>query len=392
MILDAGDFVSSRGKKEQLKVEFLLKAMSLMNYDAINLGERDFLHGIDFLLEAKKKYNLSLICANVFQADGKTPLFEPYIIKDLPEIAHGNKRIPALRVGIFGVMLYRSQLIYDSNPPPIVMGNPVEAAQHVLEQLKDRCDIIIGLIHLPYAELSKFIQQVGHIDIVIAGHDPMMYLEPQKIGNTLMIAGGSKGQYIGDLRLILNGQKKIIDYEGKVVNLDEKFKDDGPMLKLLEEYRERETALTYEINREQYRSMKMYVGAEACRKCHAEQYQQWKKTGHATALSRLEKEGMQEAMACVGCHTTGFAQYNGFYNIKETPEMANVQCESCHGIGQLHVQSIDKMKSGKLKAAILTPITEETCLGCHTTERDPDFQYAVALEKVKHGIAAKSKK
>ncbi|MDZ7263144.1 MAG: multiheme c-type cytochrome [candidate division KSB1 bacterium] len=392
MILDAGDFVSSRGKKEQLKTEFLLKAMSQMKYDAIALGERDFLHGIDFLVEAKKKYNLPLICANVFQADGKTPLFEPYIIKELPEIVHGNKRIPSLRVGILSVMLYRSQLVFDNDPPPIIMGNPVEAAQQVLEQIKDRCDVIIGLIHLPYAELNKLIQQVSSIDVVIAGHDPMMYLEPQTIGKTLIIAGGSKGQYIGDLRLILNGQKKIIDHEGKVVNLNEQFKDDPSMLKLLEEYREREAALTIEINREQYRAMKMFVGAEACRKCHADQYDQWKKTGHATAFQRLQKEGMQEAMACLQCHTTGFAQYNGFYSIKETPEMANVQCESCHGIGQLHVQSIEKMKSGKLRAAILSPITEETCLGCHTAERDPDFQYTAALGKVKHGAAAKAKK
>lgn len=392
MILDAGDFVGSRGKKEQLKAEFLLKAMSLMNYDAIGLGERDFLHGLDFLVKMKQKYNLPLLCANVFQADGKTPLFEPYIIKELPEVMHGNKRVSALRVGIFGVMLYRSQLVFDNDSPPIVMGNPVETAQHVLGQIKDRCDIIIGLVHLPYAEIHKLIQQVDHIDVVIAGHDPMMYLEPQKIGNTLLIAGGTKGQYIGDLRLVLNGQKQIIDYEGKVVNLDANFKDDKPMLKLLDEYREQEAALTQQINREQYRTMKMYVGAGGCRSCHAQEYGQWEKTGHATAFQRLQKDGMQEAMACVQCHTTGFAQYNGFYSIKETPEMANVQCEACHGIGKLHVQSIEKIKGEKLRAAILSPISEETCTGCHTKERDPDFQFDVALAKVKHNAGARTKK
>lgn len=384
MILDAGDFVGSRGKKEQLKAEFLLKAMSLMNYDAISLGERDFFHGIDFLVKMKQKYNLPLLCANVFQADGKTPLFEPYIIKELPEITHGNKRISPLRVGIFGVMLYRSQLVFDNDSPPIVMGNPVETAQQVLAQIRDRCDIIIGLVHLPSAELHKFIQQIDHIDVVIAGHDPMMYLEPQKIGNTLLIAGGSKGQYIGDLRLVLNGQRQIIDYEAKVVNLNEDFKDDKPMLKLLDEYREQEATLTQQINREQYRTMKMYVGAGVCRSCHAKEYGQWEKTRHATAFQRLQKDGMQEAMACVQCHTTGFAQYNGFYSIKETPEMANVQCEACHGIGQLHVQSIEKIKGGKLRAAILAPISEETCTGCHNKTRDPKFDYVRDLKKVKH--------
>jgi 2',3'-cyclic-nucleotide 2'-phosphodiesterase (5'-nucleotidase family) len=366
--------------------------MSLMNYDAINLGERDFLQGVNFLMEAKKKYHLSFISANVFQADSTTPLFEPFIIKELPERKHGNTIIPALRVGIFGVMLYRTQLVYDEDAPAIVMSSPVEAAKKVLSQLKNKCDVTIGLIHLPYSDLTKFVQEVGTIDIIISGHDPMMFLEPQKIGNTLVLASGNKGQYIGDLRLILNGQKKIIDYEGKVVSLDEKLKDDSQMLKLLDEYREQEAALSYEINRERYRSMKMYVGAEGCRTCHPEQYAQWQKTGHATAFQPLQKQGMQEAMACVQCHSTGFAQYNGFYSYKETPEMANVQCEACHGIGQLHVQSIEKIKGGKLRAAILSPISEETCSGCHTKERDPDFQFANALAKVKHNAGAKTKK
>jgi len=156
------------------------------------------------------------------------------------------------------------------------------------------------------------------------------------------------------------------------------------MKKLIEQHKEQERSLTYEINRERYRSMKMYLGETACKKCHKDQYKQWKKTLHAKAFDRIKKERKQDDLSCAPCHTTGFAQYNGFYNFNETPGMIHVQCESCHGIGKLHVQSVERIKSNKLRAAILAPISERTCTTCHTKSRDPDFDYEKDIKIVKH--------
>lgn len=361
-----------------------MKALSYLKYDAITLGERDFLQGLNFLMDQKSKYNLPLIAANVFQPDGKTLVFEPYLIKELPGFEHGNVDIPSVRVGIFGVMQLRSQLTFEPDESNLIVGDPIEAAKNIVSQIREKCDLIVGLVHLPYSQLNDFVKAVGNIDLIILGHDSAIRLEPQKIENTLVIAGGNKGQYIGDLRLILNGQRKIIDYEGKVVILDEAFKDDPEMVKLIDEFKKQEGALTYEINRDQYRAMKMYVGATACGKCHKAQYDHWKQTTHASAFDRLKKDGKQDDLQCAPCHTTGFAQYNGFYHFKETPDMIDVQCESCHGIGKLHVQSVEKMKSEKLRAAILSPISEATCIACHTQSRDPKFDYKKDLKQIKH--------
>jgi hypothetical protein len=384
LILDSGDFVGGRGKKDQLSGEYLLKALSQLNYDAINLGERDFLLGLQFLTDLKEKYHLPFISANVFQSDGKKTVFPLFIIKELKEFHHGDTIIPSVRVGIFGVMMYRSQLTFEQDDSQLIIKDPIEAASDVMAQLKDKCDFIVGLVHLPYSQLTNFIQSVKGIDVVIAGHDPIMRMEPQKIENTLVIVGGNRGQYIGDLRLVLNQQKKIVDFEGKVVSLDEKIKNDPEMVKLIQEYKKQETSISYEINRERYRSMEMYVGATKCKECHEEQYSQWKKTAHAKAFKTLQDEQKGDDLNCAKCHTTGFAQYNGFYTLKETPQMTDVQCEACHGIGKLHVQSVERMKSQKLKAAILAPISEETCTTCHNKARDPKFDYEKDLKKVKH--------
>ncbi|MCU0643518.1 MAG: hypothetical protein MUC94_04595, partial [bacterium] len=351
--------------------EYIFKALAHLKYDAIGLGERDFLPGVNYLQNLKKNFNLPFLAANVFQPDGNELIFPGYMIKELNGFQHGDTFIPKVRVGIFSVMLYRAQLTYGNNDPKLVMTDPIDAAKNILAQIKDRCDIIIGLVHLPYSQLTNFIQEVQGIDVVITGHDPIMRIDIQKIENTLVIAGGNRGQYIGDLRLVLNQQHKIIDYEGTVATLDEKIKDDPEILKIIKEHKEQEANISYELNRDRYRTMEMYVGAKKCKECHNDQYLHWQKSRHARAFETLIKKAKQDDVQCAQCHTTGFAQYNGFYNYLETPEMADVQCEACHGIGKLHVQSVERIKSQKLKAAILAPISEETCVGCHDKSQDP---------------------
>lgn len=354
-----------------------------MNYDAITLGERDFLHGTNFLLDLQKELKLPFVSANIFYEENNKPVFSPFIIKKLKNFRHGDTTIPEVSVGIFGVMLYRNQLIFDKGEPNLIVGDPIEAAKKVVAEMKDKCDIIVCLAHLRYNELQPFAEAVPEVDVLLAGHDPVMRMEPMKIHESIALAGGNKGQYVGDLRLIIKNNS-VFDYEGHVVTLDDKFKDDPEMTDFIKDFKEKEMKLTFKINRRRSRNMDMYAGTEVCKKCHEPQFKQWEKTGHAHAFARLKKDDQHKNYECVPCHTTGFARYNGFYTYDETPEMADVQCEACHGIGKLHVSTAEKLKDKKQAAAMLAPISEYSCSNCHTTERDPNFDFKKAVDKVKH--------
>ncbi|MFZ5519418.1 MAG: multiheme c-type cytochrome [Candidatus Zhuqueibacterota bacterium] len=383
LILETGDFNGGRGSREKLKSEFILRSFALLNYDAITPGERDFLHGVNFLLEMQKQYKLPFVSANIFYAENNKPVFAPYLIKELKKIKHGDTTIPKLTVGIFGVMLYRDQLFLGDGEPNLVVGDPIEAAQQVVARIKDKCDILICLAHLRYTELKLFADAVPEVDVFFSGHDPVMRMQPENLNRAISVVGGNKGQYIGDLRLIIK-DKNILDYEGKLTALDEKFSDDPDMLTLISEFKDKELTLTYHMNHQQNQRMDMYSGTETCKKCHESQYNQWQKTGHARAFQRLLKEKQQQNYNCLPCHTTGFARFNGFYTYKDTPEMVNIQCEACHGTGKTHVATAEKMDNKKHSRGMLAPIVQHTCTNCHTTERDPDFDFKNALEKVKH--------
>ena len=80
-----------------------------------------------------------------------------------------------------------------------------------------------------------------------------------------------------------------------------------------------------------------YVGYKACKECHKEEVETWKKMKHAKAFDTLEEEYLSDPK-CVACHSTGFGKKGGFVDANETPDLKHVQCEMCHGPGSKHVR------------------------------------------------------
>lgn len=128
-----------------------------------------------------------------------------------------------------------------------------------------------------------------------------------------------------------------------------------------------------------------YVGAKKCKMCHFKQYKSWKETLMATSFENLKPGVRTEAKQkagldpdkdytsdtnCLRCHTTGYGAPGGFTSIEETPEMANVQCESCHGPGSKYrdvMKTNRKYKLAEVKAAglVIPSEDEKGCMQCH---------------------------
>jgi len=108
-----------------------------------------------------------------------------------------------------------------------------------------------------------------------------------------------------------------------------------------------------------------YMFADACNKCHPGKFRRWQKTDHAQSYKSLIKVEKHFDEECIACHTLGYKQPGGFSDIHQVGEFANVQCESCHGPGRLHVESKGKTKMYRDLAG------GKMCLRCHIEERSP---------------------
>jgi hypothetical protein len=109
-----------------------------------------------------------------------------------------------------------------------------------------------------------------------------------------------------------------------------------------------------------------YAWDGACKDCHTDVYESWAKTKHATALNRLTVSERQQE--CVGCHVTGADRV---IEIDGTAANSNVQCESCHGPGRVHIESTKA--GGPGTGNIVQKPASTVCERCHN-KKSPHFK------------------
>jgi hypothetical protein len=128
-----------------------------------------------------------------------------------------------------------------------------------------------------------------------------------------------------------------------------------------------------------------FLSHTACTECHEEIAAGWKTTPHAHAFETLKEQGeeKQSIPECFKCHVVGFEQDGGYIDMTLTPELADVQCESCHGPGRRHVES-----DGDPDELLQQP-SESLCRTCHTEGQDKNFDYALKKRFVHGGSDTK---
>jgi hypothetical protein len=117
-----------------------------------------------------------------------------------------------------------------------------------------------------------------------------------------------------------------------------------------------------------------YLGEKNCRRCHEAEYQMYSSQQHAIAFSTLTKNQRDSSPECLPCHVVGYGQPGGFASKQATPDLVNVQCENCHGMGTKHPD----------KGDVHAVVGPEVCLTCHTHEQNPNFDYEEALKHIVH--------
>lgn len=109
-----------------------------------------------------------------------------------------------------------------------------------------------------------------------------------------------------------------------------------------------------------------YAGAQTCAQCHQNIYITQTNTPHAQAFSGLQQIHQDTNPTCLPCHTVGYGLLTGFTNALQTPQLANVQCENCHGPGANHAANPAFSSS-----VPQVDLAAQVCGGCHSASLTP---------------------
>jgi predicted CXXCH cytochrome family protein len=112
-----------------------------------------------------------------------------------------------------------------------------------------------------------------------------------------------------------------------------------------------------------------------CGNCHKDYQATWAATKHASAWPDLEASGHAND-TCRGCHAVtqlgNSLEEAAGWNLVQDSTYHNVQCESCHGPGLTHVESVLAGNVIKPLASIaVDTVGTNGCAGCHTGVHHP---------------------
>jgi hypothetical protein len=370
-LVDGGGFFPEQDTHRDV-AWFLMDAMHVLNIDAVGVGDRDLRFGLAFLRDQAKRSQLPLTSANLFEKKTKKAALAPYIFK----------KVGTVKVGYFSLISDKVDL-GPARDSMLVQDPPVAAKRTVEELKKKGATVIVLLSQLGKVESEDLVTAVEGIDAVVVGRNAPMLQKGRLIKTTVACYGGEQGQYIGRTILTLGPDRKATGGDNEVFILGPevgekaeiasivKAFEDGFNEKLRKAEREKQAEAAA---RDMEKNPDKFLGSEVCIRCHAEQAEQWKSTPHARAWQTLVDNHKDQAGECIECHVLGYKKPGGFQTGTQTPSMANVQCESCHGMGTQH----DAFASAPQK------VTEATCTKCHNKDNDPSWNFSTKLAKVAH--------
>ncbi len=146
-----------------------------------------------------------------------------------------------------------------------------------------------------------------------------------------------------------------------------------------------------------------YVGAAKCAVCHktekqGRQYPIWQETKHSQSISALSSpqaaevakqanvQNPAESPDCLKCHAP-------LYEKAAELKAEGVTCEICHGPGSEYKKlSIMKDQALSKQNGLIVYESPEAvkkqCLTCHENAHGKSFDFAAAVEKIKHNMPA----
>jgi 5'-nucleotidase len=224
LLVDAGDVFQGTPYFNFYKGEVEYKAMSLIGYDVVTLGNHDFDNGVEALAAAMKFAKFDFVSTNY---DVRGTVLEtrvkPYTVRTFGDV----------RVGLFGMGVSPDNLITPENFQGVKYLDPVRMARGVVELLRGRekCHLVVGMSHLGYFanpranELgdSQVAAQVSGIDFIASGHThtfmkaPVLQKNPEG-KDTIIFQVGKSGIYVGRVDFKMKGGQ-VVASAGRLLDL-----------------------------------------------------------------------------------------------------------------------------------------------------------------------------
>jgi 5'-nucleotidase / UDP-sugar diphosphatase len=235
LLIDAGDAWQGTFISNANKGEAVTRAMNVMRYDALAVGNHDFDWGQDVLAQRAKEASFPFLAANVIETTtGRSPSYlKPFEVRDLG----------ITKVGIIGLTNPGSATIVKATSVTGLRFLPaVDSVRTLIAEVQKQADIIVVAAHIGSAEATQLARDVPGIDVIVAAHDHLPTQTARVEGRTTIVDAGAYTLYVGRLEIVVDrATRKMKDaVRGGVLTAiaaNANVKPDPEIAKLVEERR-----------------------------------------------------------------------------------------------------------------------------------------------------------
>lgn len=241
LIFDAGDFLEGSLYYQVGHGKASMQLMDEMGYNAVALGNHDWLMGTDGLeyLFQRSTPKTSILAANAW---ANSILF-PDLAKRLKsyKVFHLGKEKLAI-MGLTTDEAFYSWRFYNTS-----LKNPIKLGRKLSEEIKEEgiADHVIALTHIGFEKDKELAYKAPAVDLVIGGHSHDTLFKPVWMRNrehkqlTPVLQAGAFGHYVGRLLvdLVPGKRLKIVKYE--LIPVDNKRYKDSQMSQHVHHAREK---------------------------------------------------------------------------------------------------------------------------------------------------------
>lgn len=209
LTLDAGDWSEGSWYYSLDTGASMLRLMDMLKYDAIVLGNHDFLAAPkrtgDTIAEAQISF--PVLAANL---DMSRYEHADELRARLPRSV--VKQVGQLKVGIIGLTTF--EFVYDSYMKPVKILNPIETATKEALELRSKVDVLLIISHNNFEVNKQVAKLVPGVDAVVSGHSHKKVPRAEIVKNAgrdvPVVETGEWGKFLGELRLGVNvGNRKV---------------------------------------------------------------------------------------------------------------------------------------------------------------------------------------
>lgn len=192
LLLDGGDTWHGSMTALRTQGQDMVNVMNALGVDAMT-SHWEFTLGAERVDEIVDGLPFAFLGQNIFDNEWNEPVYEPYRLFERGGVA----------VAVIGQAFPYTPI---ANPawmfPDLSFGIREPRMQQMVNEVRDQgADLVVVLSHNGFDVDRQMAARVSGIDVILTGHTHDALPEPLLVGDTLLIASGSHGKFVGRLDL-----------------------------------------------------------------------------------------------------------------------------------------------------------------------------------------------